>query len=147
MELVPIISTILLYATGFLFVVIVVSGIVRKVFVVKIEEQPQPTPSKVVTKVRKKPKSNRSEKQLQENTKPKVPDVKNKYRLTSVGEEYKGKDRKRRTEKPRETREELNKGNKRFVVLNDNMKSNINFYTTRITVNKYGENKINYGKD
>lgn len=147
MELVPIISTILLYTTGFLFVVIVISGIVRKVFVVKTEEQPKITPSKVVTKVKKSPHTKHSEKKLKEEKVNKKPDVKNKYRLTSVGEEYKGKNRKNRSEKTREDKEENHKSYKRFVVLNENRKANNNFYSSKIDYNNYGENKINYGKD
>jgi hypothetical protein len=149
MELVPIISTILLYTTGFLVIVVLVSNVVKRVFVVKTEIPEEKAESKIVTKLpEKQHDKHKKKKRTHERRKePEIPVVKNKYKLTTVGEEYSKKEEKKRREKRNEPDREFNAS--RYVIVNKNLRKDdipyvARYYPTNTTFVKPDYDKINY---
>ncbi len=149
MELVPIISTILLYTTGFLIIVVLISNIVKKVFVVKTDIPEIKTESTVVTKIPAKQydKSRKRKKTQEKRKETEVPDVSSKYKLTSVGEEYSKKEHRRKKE--RRSEEDRPLRSNRYVVVNQNLRKDDNpfvarYYPVNNTFIKPDYEKINY---
>ncbi|HPN38834.1 MAG TPA: hypothetical protein PL041_10545 [Melioribacteraceae bacterium] len=131
MELVPIISTILLYTTGFLIVVVLISNIVKRVFIVKTDIPQIRAESKVVTKITTKQndRTRKRKKTEEKQTETVNPDVKNKYKLTSVGEEYSKNEQRKKRERKRE--EEKKERNNRYSVVNKNLREENYFYVAK----------------
>jgi hypothetical protein len=148
MDLVPIITTILLYTSGFLIIVVLFSNIVKKVFIVKTEIPQNQKELKVATKTETKhyDKSNKP-KRAEESTKnTRVSESHGKAVATSVGEEYSRKERRKKKEKKQEVNEARSS---RFVVINKNLRQEespfvARYYPTNVKNVNWENNKINY---